>query len=218
MDTLIRRLNELERRLNEMVIRGRVCDSDPVGQRLRVSYGTEESPMISPWLPVKPLRAGRAIVWWWPEVDEGVTVVSPGDIRLGEVLPGSYCEDFPAPSDDPDLLLVQFGDGSAISHHRGDSTLTVNNQGDISLTCQGSVSASVEGTLTATVKGAATLNADSGLTINGDVNINGKLDVTGNIKGSKDIADTIRSMAADRDIYNKHNHSKAVGTPADNLQ
>ena len=128
---ILQRLNDLERQVAQMVIRGVISKIDSANQLVRVTYGSSHKPMITGWLPIKPIRSGKAIVWWFPEIGEGVTVISPGDCCLGEVFPGSYHSKTPAPSDNPDLFLVEFGDGSSVSHDRKNHLLKVVNVGDI---------------------------------------------------------------------------------------
>uniref|UniRef100_UPI0004A2C7F6 phage baseplate assembly protein V n=1 Tax=Vibrio parahaemolyticus TaxID=670 RepID=UPI0004A2C7F6 len=167
------RVSELERKLEEVFVRGIIEESNSVERWVVVSYGTEESPMKTGKLPVKPIRSGKAIVWWFPEVGEAVTVISPGDLRFGEVFPGSYYSERPAPSDDPDLFLVEFGDGSKVSHHRGTHKLELINMGDVDATIEGNVTglikgnvtATVEKDLSATVKGKATVNCDKNVSV-----------------------------------------------------
>lgn len=130
---IFQRLEELERRLAQMVVRGKVHQVDHENALARVAYGDA---LVTGWLPWKPMRTGKAIVWWAPEVGEGVTVISEGDLSLGEIYPGSYHGERPAPSDDPDLFLVQFGDGSKVGHHRGTHKLEVVNVGDVEVTTQ----------------------------------------------------------------------------------
>lgn len=154
------RVGELERRIEEMFVRGVILESDPVNKRVVVSYGTTEKPMKTGWLPVKPIRAGKAIVWWWPEVGEGVTVLSPGDLRFGEVYPGSYHKERPAPSDDPDLFLVDFGDGSKVSHHRGTGKLDVINVGEIEITTSKNATVNAKD-VTVNAKGKVAVNSDA---------------------------------------------------------
>ncbi|MDG2757481.1 phage baseplate assembly protein V, partial [Vibrio parahaemolyticus] len=171
------RVSELERKLEEVFIRGVILESNSIERWVVVSYGTEESPMQTGKLPVKPIRSGKAIVWWFPEVGEAVTVISPGDLRFGEVFPGSYYSERPAPSDDPDLFLVEFGDGSKVSHHRGTHKLELINMGDVEATIEGNVTGLVKGDVTATVEGSVT-----GL-VKGDVTATVEGSVTGLVKG-----------------------------------
>ncbi|EJV5951068.1 phage baseplate assembly protein V [Vibrio alginolyticus] len=172
------RVSELERKLEEVFIRGVILESNSIERWVVVSYGTEESPMQTGKLPVKPIRSGKAIVWWFPEVGEAVTVISPGDLRFGEVFPGSYYSERPAPSDDPDLFLVEFGDGSKVSHHRGTHKLELINMGDVEATIEGNVTGLVKGDVTATVEGSVT-----GL-VKGDVAVTVEGNLTGTVKGT----------------------------------
>ncbi|MFG8120390.1 phage baseplate assembly protein V [Pseudomonas aeruginosa] len=179
MDVL-QRLEELERRVSQMVVRGKIAEVDPDGHVARVEYGPE---MFTGWLQWKPPRTGKAMVWWVPEVGEGVTVISEGDLALGEILPGSYHKDFAAPSTDPDLFLVQFGDGSELSYDRRAHLFR--------LTLAG---------------GRMEVTAPAGVKITGDTEIVGTLHVTESIKGDAEIGDKVRNMSADREIYNVHTH------------
>ncbi len=165
---ILERINELERAVAEMVVRGKISEADPVKQKVRVAYGSAEKPMVTAWLPIKPMRSGQAIVWWFPEVGEGVTVISPGNLVMGEVYPGSYHADRPAPSDNPSLFLVEFGDGSKVSHDRENGKLTVVNVGDVEITTQQN--------LTINTTGSATVNAEENVSINStakNISLNG---------------------------------------------
>ena len=198
-DDVLARLEELERRVAQMVIRGKVSAVDHGRHVARVSYGDG---MTTAWLQWKPIRTGKATVWWAPEVGEGVTVISDGDLSLGEILPGSYHDAMPAPSSDPDLFLIEWGDGSTLSHHRGDKHFDLNVAGP----------------------GTATVTAEGGVLINGNTKIVGNVEVVGNvhstggmaadgnvsskgsIKADGNVSDGRRSMQGDRDIYNDHDH------------
>ncbi|HCG6617812.1 TPA: phage baseplate assembly protein V [Vibrio parahaemolyticus] len=159
------RVSELERKLEEVFIRGVILESNSIERWVVVSYGTEESPMQTGKLPVKPIRSGKAIVWWFPEVGEAVTVISPGDLRFGEVFPGSYYSERPAPSDDPDLFLVEFGDGSKISHHRGTHKMELLNEGDVVATVKGNTTLNCEKQVSVTAKGAIDVHTEQTLTV-----------------------------------------------------
>lgn len=197
------RVSELERKLEEVFVRGIIVESNSVERWVVVSYGTEESPMKTGKLPVKPIRSGKAIVWWFPEVGEAVTVISPGDLRFGEVFPGSYYSERPAPSDDPDLFLVEFGDGSKVSHHRGTHKLELINMGDVEATIEGNVTglikgnvtATVEKDLSATVKGKATVNCDKNVSVTAKGAIDVHTDQTLTVKSAGAM-----SLATDADM------------------
>lgn len=183
MDVL-QRLEELERRVAQMVVRGKIVEVDPAKHVARVEYGPG---MTTGWLQWKPLRTGKAIVWWCPEVGEGVTVISEGDLALGEILPGSYHKDFTAPSSDPDLFLIQYGDGGSTSYDRKAHMHR----------------------LDLPAGGRAEVVAPGGMKITADTEIVGTLRVTGDIKGDAEIGDMVRNMSADRDIYNGHKHGSS---------
>jgi phage baseplate assembly protein V len=81
-------------------------------------------------------------------------VLSPeGDLGNGIVLPGLYCDAFPAPSDQPDLVCFAFADGAWIGYDPVRHALAV----------------------TLPAGGTAALDAPGGLTIHGDVTVNGSL-------------------------------------------
>ena len=177
MRELFQRLEELERRVGQMVVRGKIKEVDPDKALARVEYGPEQS---TAWLPWKPVRTGTAITWWCPEVGEGVTVISEGDLALGEILPGSYHGDFPAPSNNPDEYLVLFGDGSKISHNRSDHKLVVLNKGDVELTAEGAVTVAAKGAITVETEQTLTIKAASNMAFNTDADIT--LKAGGNMK------------------------------------
>lgn len=195
MAQLLRRVAELERRVSQMVVRGKVSEVDAEKQRVKVKYGEN---LVSGWLPWKPLRSGKAIVWWCPEVGEGVTILSNGDLSLGEVVLGSYHDEFPAPSSDPEVFYMDFGDGSTVEYNRGSAALDVALKGD----------------LTATVEGKTELTATGGAKIIGDVEIDGKLDVTKDITGAGEVSDKKASMSKDRLAFNAHSHPYSWSDPA----
>lgn len=180
IENLLKRVEELERRVAQMVVRGKVHAVDPANKVARVAYGPRGQKQLTGWLPWKPSRTGKAIVWWCPEIGEGVTVVSDGDLSLGEILPGSYQNDFPAPSEDPDEFLIHFGDGSKVSHHREESRLTVVNKGNVSLIADGDVTAKAKGAVLVESEQAVTVKAASDMTLSTDANM--ELKAGGNMK------------------------------------
>ncbi len=178
---LFQRIEELERRVGQMVVRGKIKEVDPSKALAKVEYGEG---LATGWLPWKPIRTGKAIVWWVPEVGEGVTVISEGDLVLGEIYPGSYHNEFKAPSDDPDLFLVQFGDGAEISYQRKEHALKA----------------------ILPDSGTTELKSKGGIKLIGDTVIEGTVHATKDISSDANVSDRVRSMADDRGIYNGHDH------------
>ncbi len=199
---VLARLDELERRVAQMVVRGKVSAVDHARHVARVDYG---GGMTTGWIQWKPVRTGKATVWWSPEVGEGVTVISDGDLRLGEILPGSYHADMPAPSSDPDLFLIEWGDGSAMSHHRGDKhfDLNVAGPGTATVTAEGGVLIKGATKIIGNVEVVGNVHATGGIAADGNVSSKGSIAADG------DVSDGTRTMQGDRGIYNGHDHPDA---------
>ncbi|UYM14257.1 phage baseplate assembly protein V [Endozoicomonas euniceicola] len=137
-----------------------------------------------PWLTH---RAGNDKTWWKPEDGEQVLVLSPfGDLAQGVVLPSLYKEQFSAPYNDAGKHITEYADGARIEYDRNAHKLT------------------------AQLPGGATTE----LTSSGGITFTGDLLVNGNITATQDITDSTRSMQADRDIYNGHNHPGVASGPS----
>lgn len=194
------RLEALERQLAQLVVRGKVEEIDFANQRARVRYGKDQ---VTGWLKWKPLRAGKAIIWWPLEVGEAVTVISPGDLSLGEIFPSSYQNDYPAPSADPDLFMLQFDEGAFISYQRVEKKLIAQLPDD--------------GTTEVSSKGGIKLIGDTEIVGNVKVTETVTVDGTTHSKGAvtcdADISDKKSSMQSMRDTYNNHNHSSNGAAP-----
>jgi phage baseplate assembly protein V len=168
---VLQRIETLERQIAQVNVRGKVSEVDYEKQLARVKYGENQT---TGWLPWKPIRAGKAIVWWPLEVDEAVTVISPGDLTLGEIMPSSYSQAHSAPSTDKNLCIIQFGDGSEIRHDQS--------TGDYTATYKGSVIINADKDTTVNSKGKATIYSQDA-----DVEVNAKGKVAINSDG-KDIS------------------------------
>jgi phage baseplate assembly protein V len=135
---------------------GVVAAVDPGGATCMVESGG----VVAGPLPWVAWRAGGLRVWAPPSVGEQCLVLSPeGDLGNGIVLPGLYCDAFPAPSDQPDLVCFAFADGAWIGYDPVRHALAV----------------------TLPAGGTAALDAPGGLTIHGDVTVNGSLTASGDV-------------------------------------
>ncbi|NYZ70241.1 phage baseplate assembly protein V [Endozoicomonas sp. SM1973] len=175
-DEILQRLEALERRLAQVVVRGRIHAVDPTRGLAKVEYGAEGQQQTTGWLPWKPQRTGKTITWSPPDIGEGATVISEGDLTLGEIIPGSYYDQFPAPSANPDVHLTRYADGAIEQYDQSGQTYQ----------------------LLLPTSGTVNIVANGGVTITGD------LTITGNIKATQAVADKVRAMSEDREIYNNH--------------
>lgn len=188
---ILQRLEALERQVAQMNVRGKIVEVDYDNHKAKVKYGENQT---TGWLPWKPIRAGKAIVWWPLEVGEAVTVLSPGDLTLGEIFPASYQNDFPAPSNDPDLFLIQFDDETSLSYHSADKKLIATLPDD--------------GTTLLTSKGGITLVGDTvidgNITITENAVIEGTTHSNGDVSCDANVSDQKSTMQIIRDVFNVH--------------
>lgn len=110
-------LPELERRVANTIRFGTIAEvklSKP--PRVKVKSGE----ITTRWLPWAGGRAGPGKRRWDPpEIGEQVMMLSAGgDMRQALVIPGIYQSSFDAPSDNGDLDLTEYSDGTKISYDR----------------------------------------------------------------------------------------------------
>lgn len=141
-------------------------------------------------LPWFAPRAGSVKLWSPPSVGEQCAVLCPeGDLANGLVLLGLWSDANPAPSNDPDVVHLEFPDGAVIAYNHASHALAVTLPGD----------------------GTVTIDAKT-VTINADVKITGNVDITGKATVSEDV------LAAGVSLKN-HKHtgvqagSVQTGTP-----
>lgn len=129
-----------------------------------------------PWLTG---RAGAVRIWSPPTVGEGCLVAAPeGDLANGLVLLGTWSNANPAPSASPDLTLIAFRDGAALSYDHAAHALAVILPGG----------------------GSALIDAPAGITINGPVSIDGDVTISGDVTAAGDVT-------ADSVSLKQHRHS-----------
>lgn len=98
----MRRREELERRLRNVVREGRVTELDATNNRVRIAFAQDDQgkDVVGPPIPWVE-RAGAIRTWMPPSVGEQVMMFSPG----GEIsaaswaLPGGYSDQFQKPHD-----------------------------------------------------------------------------------------------------------------------
>jgi hypothetical protein len=111
---VLERLQESNRRLAGVEMRGKIPENgiDAAKKKIRVVLGKtpEGEDVLSPWVPVKQV-AGALKLHSLPSVGQVMSIRSEtGDIEQGVAEPFHWSDDNPAPSDDPEEHLLQFGD------------------------------------------------------------------------------------------------------------
>ena len=115
-------LNDMMRRVNNLVRIGKVSELDLANARCRVSTGDN----VTAWLPWITHRAGRTRSWWAPSVGEQVLLLSMGgELNTAFVLPAVFSDASPAPSASADAIHLAFPDGAIFEYEPKTSALKV---------------------------------------------------------------------------------------------
>ena len=147
---------DIYRRVENLIRAGRIKTVTPSKPFHTVTVNLGD--IVTKQLRLLNLRAGKDATHDLPSINEECIVFSPcGVLELGIVVVGLNNEDFPTPSQDPDIKLRMFEDGAVISYDTKNHSL------------QAILPASA----------TAILTAPGGLTVNADTTINGKLFVNG---------------------------------------
>lgn len=176
-------ITELNRRLANMVMIGRVIETDFSEDVPKVQIRIGD--LTTAWLPMLTQRAGNDVSWWPLEEGEQVLVLSPsGDPAQGVVLGSINQQSKPSISNTADVHRVEYADGAVVMYDRAAHHLEA---------------VLPEG-------GTVNIVATGGVTITGSVSITGDVTVEGSVSASDHVSDGVRSMADDRGIYNAHTH------------
>lgn len=115
-------INELLRLLLNVIRTGTVTEVDTKNWLCRVATGELETN----WIPWLTMRAGGAVTWWAPSVDEQVLLLSVGgDLSAAFVLPAIYSNDRPPPSTDEKAMVTVFPDKARFEYSPATGTLHV---------------------------------------------------------------------------------------------
>lgn len=139
--SIAERLEAIERRLDQMNVRGVIEQVDTVANKVRVRCGPDT---LTDWIKWKPVRSGQVTMWSPPQVGEGCTVLSDGDLDRGEVLLGSYHDAMPSPSTNPDEIVIMYPDGTKTVYDMKAHKLTVEVKGDVVVNATGTIKADAD--------------------------------------------------------------------------
>lgn len=129
--------------------------------------------LITGDLPWVAQRAGGPRSWSPPTVGEQCVLLAPeGDVENGLVMLGLYSDAFPPPSNDPDVVAVEYPDGAIISYNHASHALTA----------------------ILPAGGTVAIEADGGVSIKGPVAIDGDVTITGTATASEDVVGGGKSL------------------------
>lgn len=159
---------DLRRRLSNLLRIGTISAVSYKEAVARVKIGDLETTWL-PWL----LRDGDDKAWHGVDLNEQVLVLSPcGDLNQGLILSSVYKEPI---SDDGNLLLWRFKDGSIISFNRSSGELSAQITGNAAIVSQKSI--------TADAKVSAVIKSPK-IILDGDVEITKSLTIAQNLTTS----------------------------------
>ncbi|CCO22220.1 phage baseplate assembly protein V [Maridesulfovibrio hydrothermalis] len=141
---------ELNRKLENILRIGRVCEADYGKARVRVESGE----VTTGWLPWITTRASSDVSWWAPEVGEQVMLLSPsGDLAQAAVLPSLFQVAHPACADRPTIERKVYEDGAVIEYDREAHLLHAYIPGDAFFEVDHDVTVIAGNDISATAKG-----------------------------------------------------------------
>ncbi|MFQ6572475.1 phage baseplate assembly protein V [Pseudomonas sp. UM16] len=178
-----------DRMLAGLVIPCRVVAVDLAAARVRVSDGAG---WTSAWLRWHSQAAGKARHWRVPSVDEQGVLISPsGEPAQGTFVPGLYGNAGAPPDNREHVEVWRFDDGGSLTYDWQARSYSIELP-------TGTVSVKVGGSSLLVSDQAIDLKA-ANITLTGAVQINGPLQVSGDILGGGKIIDTGGNTA-------NHNH------------
>lgn len=152
--------------------------------RCRVTFGDDPvsgGQHVSDWLNWSARSDSEVNDWSMPAVGAPVIVLSPGgETDNGIVFPAGFSNDRPPPATEPGQHVTQYSDGATVMYDTKAHAMTVN----------------------LPPGGKVTVTAAAGLKFVGNTEIDGDLNVTGDVK------DKTGSMQAIRDTHNLHDHNE----------
>lgn len=163
-----------------LIIPCRVVAVDLAAAMVRVSDGAG---WTSAWVRWHSQAAGRARHWRSPSLGEQGALISPsGEPAQGTFVPGLYGNAGAQPDNRDHVEVWRFDDGGSLVYDWQAKSYTI----DLPT---GSVAVNVGGSSAVVTDDAITATA-ANITLTGDVQVNGMLQVTGDILGGARIIDT----------------------------
>ncbi len=169
-----------DRMIAGLIIPCRVVAVDLAAARVRVSDGAG---WTSAWVRWHSQAAGKARHWRSPTLNEQGALISPsGEPAQGTFVPGLYGNAGDQPDNRDHVEVWRFDDGGSLVYDWQANTYSI----DLPT---GTATVRVGGSSAVVTDDAITATATT-ITLTGDVQVNGKLQVSGDILGGARIIDT----------------------------
>ena len=172
-------LEDLARRLSNLVRVGTISAVDYPSAKVKVAYGKDAKgdDLVTGWLPWITARASHDITWHAPELAEQVMVISPsGELKLGIVLPALFQSNHPALANDASKHVTKYKDGTIVEYDRENHHMKIDCVGSVEINGATNLSVNFDGSIEVTAP-STTINTEQ--LHNGDLTINGNLNVSG---------------------------------------
>ncbi len=161
-------LNDLARRMANLIRVGTVAEIDYENARAKVKIGDLETAFL-PWITEE---AGENVNWKAVQIGEQVVVLSPnGELDAGIILKSLYQSSATAPSNFENIQKKVFKDGSVVEYDTENKFFKCDLKGDADIKIAGKVNIEAS---TAIVKAPV-------ITLDGNTTVNGNLSGVGNV-------------------------------------
>lgn len=130
--SVLARIEELERRVRNIIQPGRVAAIHPNGTQIRVIYGRNQTPWINWFAPA----AGQMREYRCPSKGEQCVLINYGggdNSTQAWALCGVWSDQYPAPADQPHLHVIDWGGGIRLEVDRSAGTASWSVPGGMAL-------------------------------------------------------------------------------------
>ena len=159
-------MNELKRLMSQMISLGKIEELDTDAKKVKVKFSDQE--LISDWLPW-PADYGKNYIRWKPlRLQSDVILLAPSGDRSRTLIVGMVfgSEVVPGTNDD-ELDQIEFSDGTKIQYSTKDKKLSIECEGDVSVTAKGGAKVTAKDNVEVVCDGDAVVEAKGTMTVKG---------------------------------------------------
>lgn len=180
-------LADLQRKIQNIIRIGTVSEID--GKRARVKFDNNETDLLQ-WTEIS---AGKVKKWTPKTIGEQVVIASEGGETTQGIIIGSLSSNqFPVPTTDDGIEVIEYADGAVISYDFENSILKA----------------------ILPDSGTAIIDAKGGTTWHGKVTFMDEITCKKDITSEKNLIDFRRSLEQDREILDGQGHPALNAPPA----